>query len=137
GEALLAAPQAAPAPAMALHLEPNPVLIRALSRQLGLLDVPEGGGDDALGGETADDDALAEADADAPTEIFWTVLEGASPELRAPLGARPPDLRPQPRAPPRRADRRRHPPQGLQRRPRATDAIDRRAQSRPPAERHA
>lgn len=84
GEALLAAPQAAPAPAMALHLEPNPVLIRALSRQLGLLDVPEGGGDDALGGDTADADALAEADADAPTEIFWTVLEDASPEL---LGA--------------------------------------------------
>lgn len=97
-EATLAAPQATPAPAMALHAEhaePNPVLLRALSRQLGLADDDEAAGVADEAGDPGDDaeaEAEAEAteaDADAasntaaPTEVFWTVLEEASPELIA------------------------------------------------------
>ncbi|MEZ4449752.1 MAG: penicillin-insensitive murein endopeptidase [Nannocystaceae bacterium] len=78
----VAAPQASPTPAMAFHLEPNPVLIRAISRQLGLVDDPDAIVDAERAG-LEDEEALVLERHGAPDEVHWTVRDDAPAEVLA------------------------------------------------------
>ncbi len=64
----------------ALHFEPNPLVLRAISRSIRLSqDSPEEGAPPAAG---AEEDALGRIDADL-REVFWTVPERSTTDLLA------------------------------------------------------